>query len=154
MNENKIRESQILEKLITQNRSMHFANIRHTYFMYFIKRRLLSIVYLIKLWPTQRTHNLLLVWSAAWCGGPHLDSYPTFHSGMGDPTDRNDQHFVNLHRFKKIPKLFFSWKDFLAIGKVLNIEKHTVPNRWAFLWNVFMSSSGKYRTNNAKTKQH
>ena len=39
--------------------------------------------------------------------------------------------------------------------KVLNIEKHTVSNRWAFLSNVFMSfSSGKYGTNNAKTKQH
>ena len=38
---------------------------------------------------------------------------------------------------------------------IFGIEKHTVSNRWAFLSNVFLSfSSGKCRTNNAKTKQH
>ena len=39
--------------------------------------------------------------------------------------------------------------------EVLGFEKHTFSNRYALLSNVFMSfSSGKYRTNNAKTKQH
>ena len=40
--------------------------------------------------------------------------------------------------------------------KELKIEKHTVSNRWALLSNVFIMSfsSGKYGTNNAKTKQH
>ena len=37
----------------------------------------------------------------------------------------------------------------------IGMEKHTISNRWALLSNVFMSfSSGKDRTNNAKTKQH
>ena len=44
---------------------------------------------------------------------------------------------------------------FFCFKIVLKIGKHTVSNRWAFLSNVFMPfSSGKYRTNNAKTKQH